>query len=857
MKNSPFNLKITGLSLITGVICSIVSFGAAAQSTVVKGKITDAKTHEALPYVSVIFDGTNQGVSSAPSGDFLLAANSEQQKIKVSFVGYQTLVKEIQPGKVQDLNIELKEEPRDLKEVVIRSGAKVRYRNKNNPAVDLIRLVIEHKKENRIESYDFAEYHQYERMVFSLSNLSDKFKNKKMFRNYQFLFREQDSTAIGGKTLLPLYMEEKLSENYLRKAPFTKKQIVTANKQVKYDEHFIDNEGLATYFNRMYQDIEIYDNNISLLGNQLLSPIADGAPTFYKFFITDTLKDVSPWLIELSFTPRNTTDLLFEGKIYITMDGRYAVQSASLGVNKNINLNFVRQMQVQLAFEKTGGGRFYLNQSNLKIEFGLNKNKGGGIYGERVVLLNGFKVGQARPDSVYKGAASVTLAAAAERNDDYWKASRPDTLPAAQAGIYRDIDSLQHIPSFRRTLDIATLVLAGYKNYGPFEVGPLNTFYNFNPVEGFRLRLGGRTTTSLSKRFYAETYGAYGFKDDRFKYFLSGTYSLNNKSIYAFPQNFVRASFQHDTKIPGQELQFVQEDNFLLSFKRGQNDIWLYNDVFRLNYVHEYLSHFSYKFEFKKWNQSPAGALLFQNLVNDRLSDVAAIRTTEMNVELRYAPHEKYYQGKLYRTPIPDKYPVFTLRYQQGIKGLLGGQYNYSNITGNISKRFYVSQLGYTDCSTEGGYLAGKVPFALLDIHHANQTYALQLQSYNLMNFLEFASDHYAAINIDHNFNGFLFNKVPVLKKLRLREVISFKSLWGGVRAENDPQNDPNLLRFPSNADGRPITYTLNNGPYMEGSIGVSNIFRFLRVDMVERFSYLDHPDAPKYGLRVLAKLEF
>jgi hypothetical protein len=406
-------------------------------------------------------------------------------------------------------------------------------------------------------------------------------------------------------------------------------------------------------------------------------------------------------------------------------------------------------------------------------------------------------------------------------------------------------------------MKIASLLLAGYYNFGPFEMGPVNTFYNFNPVEGFRLRLGGRTTPELSKRFYFETYGAYGFKDDKFKYFLSGTYSLNDKSIYSFPQEYLRASFQHDTKIPGQELQFVQEDNFFLSFKRGENTTWLYNDIFRLNYVHEYSNHFSYKFQFQAWDQHPAGTLYFQNTINDEPNKITSLKTTELSAELRYAPNEKYYQGKLYRTPIPDKYPIFTLRYNQGINGLFGGQYSYENITANITKRFYLSQLGYADVSTEGGYLFGKVPFPVLDIHHANQSYALQQQSYNLMNFLEFVSDHYAAVNIDQNFNGFLFNKVPVLKKLKWREVISFKALWGGLRPENDPANDPSLFRFPKDGSGRQTTYSLNHGPYTEGSIGIANIFKVLRLDYVERFGYLDHPYAPRHGVRALVIIQF
>ncbi|MCQ6956999.1 DUF5686 and carboxypeptidase-like regulatory domain-containing protein [Mucilaginibacter aquariorum] len=856
-------LNICSFSLIffTTIICLFPYRLKGQQISLFRGTVTDAKTHEPLQAVTVQFSGTSIGTSTDNHGNYTLKGNGVNKAIKFSFIGYQTVTRDLGSEKNTELNVAMSEDNQLLNEVVIKSAKKARYSNRNNPAVELIRQVIAHKNRNRVENYDFAEYHQYEKMMFALSNLSDRFKNKGLFKKYQFLFRTQDSTEIGGKNLLPIYMEEKLSHNFFRKQPFAKKQFIEADKQVKYDENFIDNQGLSSWFNRMYQDINIYDNNVSMLGNQLLSPIADGSPTFYKFFITDTLKDVTPNLIELSFTPRTTTDLLFEGKIYITMDGNYAVEKSLLTVNKNINLNFVRQMQAVLTFEKASDGKYHLNQSDLKIEFGLKKNKGGGILGERVVILRDFMINIPRPLNTYQGASEVISADAGKKDDDYWNANRPDSLKAAEANIYKNIDSLQTIPSFRRTMDIATLVLAGYKSFGPFEVGPVNTFYNFNPIEGFRLRLGGRTTTTLSKRWYAETYGAYGFKDQKFKYFLSGTFSFNNKSVYSYPQSYIRASFQHDTKIPGQELQFVQEDNFFLSFKRGYNNILTYNNVFRLDYVQEFLNHFSYKIGIKRWSQFAAGpnvggALYFENDLNGGGNIIEGVKNLEVSAEIRYAPHEKFYQGKLYRTPIPDKYPVYTLRYQQGIKGALGGQYRYENITGNITKRFYLSQLGYADVSSEGGVIAGKVPFPLLDIHHANQSYALQLQSYNLMNFQEFVSDHYAAINIDQNFNGFIFNKIPLLKKLKLRETISYKVLWGGVRSQNNPDNDPSLLNFPER-NGIPFTYALTNGPYQEGSVGIGNIFKVLRLDYVKRFSYLDHPNIAKSGIRALILLQF
>jgi hypothetical protein len=839
-------------------LAAMVLFGfpSFAQQVVVSGTVTDAKTKETLPYVSYLINGSGKGGRTDLDGKYKIMIDAASAEIKFSYVGYKSEVRNVKAGGVQTINIQLQPEATQMDEVVITANKRAKYKNKENPAVELIRRVIANKDKNRMESYDYVSYRKYERMQFSLSNLSDKFKSRKVFKNYQFLFQNQDSTKIGGKSLLPVFQQEKLSDNYFRKDPEKTKTIVRADKQVNFDERFIDNKGLSTYFDRMYQDIDIYDNNISVVSNQLLSPIATSAPAFYKFFITDTLKNEQ--LIELSFIPRNKTDLLFEGRIYITMDGNYAVQNAFLTVNKDINLNFVRALEATLNFAQNPDKRYHLSKSNLIVDFGLSKNGGTGFTGERTVSFNEYIINLPGPDTVFNSATPVVVAADAKgKSDTYWAANRPEALSAVDARIYGNLDTLQTIPSFKRTMDIVTLLFAGYKDFGPFEMGPVNTFYSFNEVEGFRLRLGGRTTTALSKRYFFETYAAYGFTDEKWKYFLGGTYSLNNKSIYSFPQSYIRASFQRDTKIPGQELQFVQEDNFLLSFKRGDNNMRLYNDFYRIDYMHEFENHFSYSIGLRKWKQSPAGSLYFSDAAHGKFNGLNQINTSEISLQLRYAPNEKFYQGKLYRTPIVDKYPVFNLRYTAGIKGLAGGEYSYHNILGSIDKRLYLSQLGYTDVTLEGGYIAGKVPFPLLSIHRANQTYAYQLNSYNLMNFLEFVSDHYASINLDHNFNGFFFNKIPLINKLKLREVMSLKALYGGLRNENNPAINSAAMQFVRNADGIRITNSLGRDPYLEGSVGVGNIFKLLRVDVVKRFTYLDNPLVADWGIRARVKFDF
>lgn len=846
------------LVLFPGITGNLLS--AQGPVTLIEGTVTDAQTGEKLVGVSVYLPSGGEGVSTGLEGNFSLKTLQKPTKIRFSYLGYKTLLLEVIPGKAQTLKVELEPEAVQLNEVVVR-GKKGRYRNKNNPAVDLIRKVVDHKIYNRPEQYHFLEYGQYEKMQLSLVNTPEKLKKNIFLRRYDFITSNLDTSLLPGKAVLPFYLEEKVGEHYYRKDPESRKTIVKAEKKVDLGE-FFDNKGLNAYMHHMYQDIDIYENNITVLTNQFLSPVADMAPAFYKFHIIDTIAPADgAKLAELHFEPRNPAAFMFTGTLFITLDGNYAVQRVSMETGKGVSINWVRSLKIELLFEKNREGRYHLRKSELKTEFGITQNGDAGFYGERVVSYKNYKINKPRPDSLYQGERVEQEEQAPARDESYWLAGRHESLSAVEAKTYANIDSLTSLTSFKRTMDWATAVIAGYKRLGPdLEAGPLNTFYSFNPVEGFRLRAGGRTTTDFSKRFTFETYVAYGFKDEKWKYYLGGAYSLTGRSVYEFPVKAVWVSYQKDTKIPGQELQFVQEDNFLLSFKRGENDKLLYNETYSVRYLQEFKNNFSYSLSYRNWQQSPAGSLRYIStgeISEETEQEVRNLKTSEVSLELRWAPEEKFFQGKLYRTPIPNRYPVIHFRAGAGLEGMFGGQYDYQKVDLNIYKRFYLSQLGYADVVTQGGYIFGQLPFPLLSIHRANQSYSYQLQSYNLMNFLEFVSDQYASLHIDHTFNGFIFNKIPLIKKAKLREFISFKVLYGKLREENIPEKQQGLLLFPTFAGGEQATYHLGNRPYMEASLGIGNIFNFFRIDVVKRLNYLHHPHVSDLGIRGRFKFDF
>jgi hypothetical protein len=837
------------------VLFLLINVAAWSQTTVVTGKVTDGSNKNGLSYVSVAFVGSNIGVTTDANGDYTLRTIQPYTKIKASYIGFKDATHNVVPGKEQVINIRMVPSSTQLNEVSIKTTKKAKYNN-DNPAVALIRKVIENKDKNRPENYPFVEYKEYDKMQFSLSNISDKVKEKRLFRKYKFVFENKDSLSYPGKTLLPIYLKERLSQVYYRKSPEATRTVVLGEKSVDFGPGF-DSEGVGQYFKHLYEKVDIYDNSIMLLGRQFLSPIANSAPTFYKFFITDTITlNTGKKLVKLNFTPRNTNDILFEGEIYITLDGNYAVQKAGLEINKNINVNFVHSMHVDQDFELNPDGRYHLSRSNTFADFGITAKRKSGMFGTRTLTLKNYEVNKPRPDTLYKARPELQDEEVKNRPESFWAENRLDTLSTAEAKTYKNIDSLVHMPSFRRTADIINLLFAGFKNFGKFEIGPASTFYSFNPIEGFRLRVGGRTTADFSKRIFFESYGAYGFKDDKWKYLFATTYSLNNKSIYRFPQNYIRASFQRDTKIPGQELAFTQEDNFLLSFKRGKNDKYLYNDSYRIDYIKEYENHFSYTLGFRKLMQTPAGSL-YPFINTEGSNTFQTLTTSELTAGVRYAPNEQFYQGKLFRAPIINQYPILSLDFTLGVKNLLGGEYGYRKFDFRGDKRFYIAPFGFANVIVEASKTFGQVPYPLLNIHRANQTFAYVLASYNLMNFLEFVSDHSVAVTIDQHFGGFFFNKIPLFKKLKWRETASFKMLYGGLSEQSTPSIHPNLYQFPVDENGVPITYALGKTPYMEGSLGVENIFKFIRVDMVKRFTYLDHPGIADWGIRVKIKFDF
>jgi len=673
-------------------------------------------------------------------------------------------------------------------------------------------------------------------------------------KKLHFFFENTDSTIVAGKMLNSIYLQEVLSQNYFRKIPNTKKKVITGFKSVNYGP-YVDMRGISGSLHFLYDDINIYNNNITAFTLQFTSPISNLAPTYYMYFIRDTLVDNGEKIVKLYFTPRNPEDLLFRGYLYISLNGQYAVTKVELGVSKHVNLNYVRNFQINQQFKKDSLKHYYLAESETSAFFSpLPKSPG--LYGLRKISILNFS-DSVLPDQTFQGPAIDSLPINSKQPAWFWQDIRPQPLSASEFRTYANADSLLKSPTYNSMVDWATLFFVGYKSAGKFDIGPIRTVYSFNSVEGQRLQFGGRTNDKLSTRIFADGYLGYGFKDNMFKYKATLYYAFNNQSIYKYPFNYLQASYMYDIKNPGEEDLFSNGNTFLTSFSRGYNTNWLYNHIFRLSWVHEFGNHLSYIFGTEYWKQQPAGSLAFVNEPSPSKYDtIPEITTGSIYLSFRYAPNEQFFESKAARRNIINKFPVMSFQYSRGIKGLYGGEYNFDAYHINLTKRFMVSPIGFSDIRFNASYLNGTLPFPLLIIHPANRSYFYSEYSYNLMNVEEFVSDHYIGLNIDHYFNGFFFNKIPLFKKLRLRELVTAKILFGGLRNENNPEYNPNQMLFPT-TNGVTSTFTLNGQPYLEAGFGIYNIFSFLRIDFIERFTYLDHPGVSRFGILFSSNFNF
>ena len=841
-------------------------FLSHAQSfTSASGIVKDSITGEPLPFVSVYFDGSTIGAMTDDNGTFTLQNNQGYTKLAAASLGYDTKFIDLKPGKKNDnLEVLLKPTAFEISEVVVKPKRE-KYTRKDNPAVELIKKVIVHKNDNRIEAKPEYQTEVYEKLSLSLDNFNPNLDKNKFLKKFKFIKNYLDTSEFNGKPILTVSVRENLSDFYYRKSPKAEKTIVRAKRMQGIDKTLDDGGGITSNLEEIFKSINIFDNNIPILLNRFVSPLSSTlATTYYHYYIMDTLDVGGDKCVDLAFVPANSESYGFTGRLYITLDGNYAVKKVLLNTPANINLNWVDKLRIEQEFKQMPDSTWVLDQENTFVNFYVVKGTQQ-LYAHQLRNYDNYNFNVQNADSVFGllGALHV-LPEATAQPDTFWTHNRPIPLKEKEDALKDLLGQLRKVPAFNAIIKTAEILITGYiptandKKVTKFDFGPMNTTFSANHLEGFRMRVGGMTTANLNPYWFASGYLAYGTNDLKIKYNLKLTHSFTKKEYHEGENPVNNLSFiqEYDVYTPGQDFLFTSKDNIFVAWKVGEPVTKMqYIRKSVLQYEKEWLNGLTWKSWIMNQNNEAAGTL--QYIKRDESGNLYHIKdftTSEIGTQLRFAPGERAYNGRSGKESVfnlSKDAPVFKLSHQLGIKGVLGGDYNYNHTEISAEKRIWLSSFGHIDAQVKAGKVWDKVPFPLLILPNTNQSITIQPEAFHMMNALEFVTDQYVSFNATYYLKGWILNRIPGIKWLRLREVLSFNMIYGGLTDKNNPTLTPGLFLLP---DG---TQPLGSTPYMECSVGLENIFKILRIDYYRRLTYLDHPDIKKGGIRIALRFTF
>lgn len=742
-----------------------------------------------------------------------------------------------------------------LGEVLVRPG-KEKYSKKNNPAVDFVTLI--RNRSDVADPYEMPNYNyeKYEKITIAINNVTDSVGNLQgVFRNLQFLKNHLDTADVTGNTILPVSIKEKISDVYYRKSPETHREYVKGINRRGIDE-FTNQESVQAFLDEIFREIDLYENDITILTNRFVSPLSKIGPDFYKYYLTDTVSVDGDDCVELMFAPHNNTMFGFAGKIYVLQnDSAMFIKRAELILPKNSNVNFVESLKIDQTFARDSLGRRHKTEDVLTVEFSIVSGLQG-FYAQRKTDYREHNYNVPERDYLLDRSAPVVVSADAYlKPAEFWESRRGVTTTQTTEEIGTMIASLRDIPLYYWSERVLKVLVSGYIHTGEkgkLDIGPVNTMLSFNDVEGTRFRLGGLTTAYLNRHWFGRGYVAYGTKDHRFKYSAEIEYSFNEKKKHSreFPMHALRLTHSYDVDAIGQNYAFTNSDNFFLSWKRMKDTLMVYNRKTRVEYLLELDNNFSLNLSLIQDRMEPSRYLQF-NMWNG--TNLSHINSNVAQIQLRYAPGEKFYQTNTHRIPVNLDAPVFVLTHTYGPHGFCGNNYTVNRTEFSAMKRFWFSAFGYMDVILKGGHVWSTSAYPELLTASANLSYTIQPESFALISPLEFISDSFASVDLTYWGNGVLFNSIPLFNRLRLREVVAFRGYLGRLSDKNNPEINHWLPLFPQGAN--PVA--MHGKPYMEMSAGIDNIFKCLRVDYVWRLSYCNTPGADKSGLRLAMHFNF
>lgn len=849
------------LFLIACLLVLAIPLGAQT----ITGVVTDAETGDSIAYASIVYKGHHISAVSDYYGRYSIARH-EGWNITVSAVGYAARIIPINAKTKKTLNIALKPDDQTIGEVVV-SQKRDKYSRKNNPAVELMKRVVAAKKKTDLSVNDYYNYNKYEKITLSLNDLKPEQLETGIFKKHPWILEHVETSAATGKMILPVSVDETVSQKVYRRDPHAEKTIIRGQTSRGLNDFFQTGDIINTVVKDVFTDIDIYQDRIRLLQRPFISPVSEEGIGFYRYYIEDTLTVERDSCIHLHFLPNNLQDQGFRGDLYILKDSTLHVRRCVMTIPKQANVNFVENVQILQDYEQLPDGQWVLTKDDMTTDLSL------------VSFLSSFTVTRTTrmteyafdplPDKLFKGSTNeVTEADAEMRDDEFWNQYRQVRLTKSEGSMDKFIHRIENIRGMKYIIFglkalVENSVETGDPNY--IDLCPINTLISSNFVDGLRSRLSFKTTANLSKHFFLAGYYGRGWRSHKNYYNAEFTYSLNPKKYlpHEFPKRTLTLQATRDVCSPSDRFMSTDKDNFLVAMKWAEtNKMMLYN---RFSATFEYETDWGLRASVtgKVEENEACGAMSFRTLDQPVLTEFNKtgngeyLHTTEVTVRLRYAPGETYINNKLRRRVINLDAPVFSLSHTVGFDGAFGGDYRYNYTEAHIFKRFWLSSWGKLDIDLKGGIQWNIVPYPLLIHPASNPSYIIQKETFSCINTMEFLNDRYASLMMSWDLNGKLFNRLPLIKKLYLREYIGFRLLWGTLTDGNNPflsenAGDANLMHFPEGS------YVMDpERPYAELVVGIHNIFKLFRIEYVRRLNYNDLPTSPKWGMRYALSLTF
>jgi Family of unknown function (DUF5686)/CarboxypepD_reg-like domain len=812
-------MRLTGLLLL--FLC--VSQNLLAQQTRISGRVTDAATGETLPYVKVVFQYSKIGVESDSVGNYVLESYYATDSVQFFMEGYRVLTLAVQKDQVQIMNVKMVERVDDIEMVYVRPPDEF-------PSTTLHKKVIANKPINNREKLGSYGYELYNKIQIDLNNIGDKFTERDLVKRLDLVLGYLDS-ADGGETYLPVILSENISQFNFKNNPKKRKEVVSATRITG-----VENLQLNQFLGEMYLDFNIYDNYIVLFNKAFVSPVANFARSYYKFYLEDSTFIDNQWCYKLRFTPKRTGDMTFEGEMWIH-DTTYAVKTIKASISPWANINYVQALYLEHHFDQVEKEVWMLTEEKMIIDLKITKKtEVYGFYGRKYTSRRNFEINTAHPDEFYKSDNTVEFEEGAKTRDDaYWKAHRHIPLSDQEEGIDQMTDSLNNDPFFKFLKNATYMASTGYYPLGKIEIGSIHSLIAVNPVEKFRTGLAIRTSNAFSRRFEIGGKVYYGFGDERFKYGAVIRYNITPKKrgLWTNYYNYdieqlglsptaasVGSTFSSLLRTgPLDKLTFVAKVGSNLEKDVGK-DVILFGGVEWKEYTALGLANY------ERYNTDGA------------LERVSKIQTAEITARFRWAKDEEFLAGSFDRTSIRSKYPVFSLQGIFGIKGVFGSDYNYQKVEFSMEHIRTVGVLGRLRYQIVGGYIFGTVAYPFLKVHEGSQSYWLYTNSFNRLSFFEFISDRYVGALVEQHWEGLLFDRIPLIKKLQWRLVTTGRMTYGAI--SNRHQEAMLLPDF---------TKKFGDTPYVELAVGIENIFKVGRIDLVWRATHLT-PDISPLGVR-------